>query len=65
MTTLSPFPSSRITRALARATALSAVAAVVSSLMLVAITNSVGLAFFSTFAAVGGAYAARVGWRSQ
>jgi hypothetical protein len=46
-------------------TALAAVAAVVISLILVAITDSIGLAFFSTFAAVGGAYAARVGWRSR
>lgn len=65
MTTLTPFDSPRAIRALARATTLAAVAAVVTSLMLVVITDSIELAFFSAFAAVGGAYAARVGWRSQ
>ena len=65
MTTVTRSHSTRAIRALARATTLAAVPAVVSSLMLVAITDSIGLAFFSAFAAVGGAYAARVGWRSQ
>lgn len=63
MTTIIRFVSPRGVRALAQTTTVAAIAATVSSLMLVAITGSVGLAFFSTFAAVGGAYAARVGWR--
>ena len=65
MTTLPRLDSPRAVRVLARTTALAAIAAVVSSLMLVAITGSVELAFFSTFAAVGGAYAATVGWRRR
>ncbi|MGH8926245.1 MAG: hypothetical protein ACRDWA_16685 [Acidimicrobiia bacterium] len=65
MTTLTRFDSLRATRALARATALVALVAVVSSVFLIAITGSIELAIFSVFAVVGGAYAAKVGWRSR
>ena len=65
MTTLTRFDSLRLATTLARATALVAAVAVVSSVLLIAITGSIELALFSVFAAVGGAYAARVGWRSH
>ena len=39
--------------------------AVVSSVTLIAVTGSIELALFAVFAAVGGAYAARIGCRSQ
>ena len=65
MTTYSRLESPRATRLLARATALVAVIAVVSSIVLIAITGSIEVALFSTFAAAGGAYAGRLGWRSH
>jgi preprotein translocase subunit SecG len=64
VTTVSRFDSRRAARLLARTTAVAAVFAVVTSIVVIVMTGSVGVALFSVFAAVGGAYAANVGWRS-
>ena len=62
MTTLSRFDSPWAARLLARTTAVAAVIAITTSLVLIATTGSVEVALFSIFAAAGGAYAAKVGW---
>ena len=65
MTVLTGSGSPRLARLLARATALTAALALVGSLILTGITGAVEVALFSVLAAVGGAYAAKVGWRSN
>ena len=62
MTTLTRSSSSGVARLLARTTAVAAVIAVITSMVLIATTGSVEVAFFSIFAAAGGAYAGKVGW---
>lgn len=56
--------SHRMARLLARTTAMAAAVALVGSLIVTAITGMVEVTVFTVFAAVGGAYAAKVGWRS-
>jgi preprotein translocase subunit SecG len=65
MTTLTRSDFSGAARLLARATAVAAVIAVVTSMVLIATTGSVEVALFSIFAAAGGAYAGKVGWGSR
>jgi hypothetical protein len=65
MTTLTRFDSPRAARLLARTTAVAAVIAVITSVVMIATTGSIEVALFSIFAAAGGAYAGKVGWRPR
>lgn len=63
MTSISHFDSANAVRILARATAAVATIAVLTSLLLMALSGSIEITPFSLLAAVGGAYSAKVGWR--
>lgn len=65
MTALTGSSSPRVGRVLARATALMAAIALVGSLIVTVMTGAVEVTLFTIFAAVGGAYAAQVGWRDK
>ena len=65
MTALTGSSSPRLPRLLARATALAAAVALVGSFVVTGITGALEVTIFSVFSAVGGAYAAKVGWRSK